>query len=128
MAGSGPITYYTGDKIYIIAPMRTATLLKIPVEVLHHICTQLEPLWLLNLANTCTTLRTVLSFEHGNKVWYNVLPPSMWRDAEQFQDEAELSQVLAHQCASAVQEPVLRRRQPLKYAQFRHFVGFITDL
>lgn len=128
MAESGSATYYTGNNIYIIAPMRTATLLKIPVEVLHHICTQLEPLWLLNLANTCTTLRTVLSFEHGNKVWYNVLPPSMWRDAEQFQDEAELNQILAHQGVSAGQQPLFRHRQPMKYTHFPQLIDSITNL
>ena len=121
------MSYYAGNNIYVIMPMRSSTLLKIPVEVLHHICAQLEPLWLLNLANTCTTLRTVLSFEHGNKVWYNVLPPSMWRDAEQFQDEAELRQLLVQQAPSAVQQPLSRRRQQLKYAHYPHHVGLFAD-
>ena len=120
------MAFYASDNIYVVSSVRIPTLLKIPVEVLHHICTQLEPLWLLNLANTCTTLRTVLSFEHGNKVWYNVLPPSMWRDAEQFQDEAELSQFLANLGPTATQEPLFRRRQQLKYVHCPQFVGFVT--
>lgn len=122
------MNFYAGDNIYVISSLRSATLLKIPVEVLQHICAQLEPVWLLNLANTCTTLRTALSFEHGNKVWYNVLPPSMWRDAEQFQDEAELSQFLTRQGPSAAQQTLFRRRQQLKYAQCPQSVRSITNL
>jgi len=104
---------------------QTAVLLKIPVEVLQHICSQLEPVWLLKLSNTCMTLRTALSFEHGNKVWYNVLPPSMWKDAEQFQDEVELSHVMARQGSTfhiandLIQQPLFRRRQQLKYYTFQ---------
>ncbi len=72
-------------------------LLTMPLEILHQICSNLEPIWLLNLTATCTTMLTAMSFENGNKVWYNVLPPSMWKDGEQFQNDAELRRALALQ-------------------------------
>lgn len=31
-----------------------------------------------------------LSVEVGNRIWYNVMPPSVWQEAEGFQDEEEL--------------------------------------
>ncbi|KAA6415373.1 MAG: hypothetical protein FRX48_00088 [Lasallia pustulata] len=68
---------------------------KVPFEVFEQICASLDPLWLLNLSQTCQHMHERLSFEQGNKIWYNSLPSSVWKEAEHYQDETELGNLLA---------------------------------
>lgn len=54
---------------------RTAPLLHtLPYLVFRRICDFVEPLWLNNLSNTCIAMRTKLSFDDGNLIWYRALP------------------------------------------------------
>lgn len=76
---------------------QTSILHKLPLEVFGQICSSLDPLWLLNLSQTCHHLHEQLSFEHGNQIWYNSLPSSVWKDLEHYQDETELQNLLASQ-------------------------------
>lgn len=66
-----------------------------PLVVFGQICVSLEPLWLLNLSQTCRYMQQQLSFEQSNKTWYDVLPSSVWKEAERYQDETELGTLLA---------------------------------
>ncbi|MCJ1257558.1 hypothetical protein MMC24_005384 [Lignoscripta atroalba] len=78
-------------------PMPTNTGLQtIPVEIFESICLSIAPIWLWNLSHSCRALRTLLSFEHGNKIWYNALPPSLWKETERHQDEAELGDIMTN--------------------------------
>lgn len=31
-----------------------------------------------------------LSLETGNRIWYDAMPPTLWRESEHYQDEDEL--------------------------------------
>lgn len=54
---------------------RTAPVLHtLPDLVFRRICEFVEPLWLNNLSNTCVAMRTKLSFNNGNLIWYRALP------------------------------------------------------
>lgn len=74
---------------------QTSILHKLPFEVFGQVCASLDPLWLLNLSQTCHHMHHQLSFEQANNIWYNSLPSSVWKEAEQYQNEAELGSLLA---------------------------------
>lgn len=76
---------------------QTSILHKLPREVFGQVCSSLDPLWLLNLSQTCHYVHEQLSLESGNQIWYNSLPSSVWKDAEHYQDETELRNLLASQ-------------------------------
>ncbi len=63
---------------------------RFPPEIFGKICSTLEPVWLVNLSNTCHAMTVKLSFESGNKIWYDVMPSTLWRESEHYQDEDEL--------------------------------------
>ena len=63
---------------------------KLPLEVFAKVCNNLEPIWLWNLSHVCQSTHRRLSFAHGNLIWYNVMPVSLWKEAERFQCNEEL--------------------------------------
>lgn len=68
----------------------TSILHRFPPEIFGKICSTLEPVWLVNLSNTCYAMTVKLSFESGNRIWYDVMPSTLWRESEHYQDEDEL--------------------------------------
>ena len=80
------------DEYYADAPaLRTLSVIeKVPPEIFVAICGYLAPLWLYNLSHVCSTTFRRLHAQEGNQIWYNVLPVSVWKEAEMFQDEDEL--------------------------------------
>lgn len=68
----------------------TSILHRLPSEIFGKICVALEPVWLVNLSNTCYAMNVKLSFKSGNRIWYDVMPSSLWREPERYQDEEEL--------------------------------------
>lgn len=68
----------------------TSILHRLPSEIFGKICVALEPVWLVNLSNTCYAMNIKLSFRSGNRIWYDVMPSSLWREPERYQDEDEL--------------------------------------
>ncbi|MCJ1389018.1 hypothetical protein MMC18_001871 [Xylographa bjoerkii] len=61
-----------------------------PLEVFATVCNNLEPIWLWNLSHVCKSTYYRLSFTYGNLIWYNVMPVSLWKEAERFQYDEEL--------------------------------------
>ena len=80
------------DQYYVEGPtLRTLSIIeKVPPEIFVAICGYLAPLWLYNLSHVCSTTFQRLRGQEGNQIWYNVLPVSVWKEAEMFQDEDEL--------------------------------------
>lgn len=68
----------------------TSILHRVPPEIFAKICASLEPVWLMNLSTTCYAMAVKLSLETGNKIWYDAMPPTLWRESEHYQDEDEL--------------------------------------
>ena len=68
-------------------------------EIFAQICSYLEPLWLWNLSHACRKTYELLSFEDGNRIWYDAVPPSLWIAEEHFQDEDELHNFKAQSSA-----------------------------
>ena len=66
----------------------------VPLEIFAQICSNLEPIWLWNLSHVCNSTHDRLSFQQGNLIWYNAVPNTLWKVAEQFQDERELRELM----------------------------------
>ncbi|KAI9835214.1 MAG: hypothetical protein M1838_005368 [Thelocarpon superellum] len=69
---------------------KTLSLSTLPAELVGRIAAYLDPVWVLNLADSCRRMRQILSFEEANQIWYEVLPPHLWTKPEKWQNEDEL--------------------------------------
>ncbi|KAH0535976.1 hypothetical protein FGG08_007133 [Glutinoglossum americanum] len=65
-------------------------LVDLPREILEEIASYLPVFWLLQFSTSCRALSDLFGFEKGNVHWYRALPPAIWQEMEQFQDEMEL--------------------------------------
>ncbi len=50
----------------------------LPHEVFSKICGYLEPRWLLNLSQSCSSAHSQLSGQESNLIWYGSMPPSLY--------------------------------------------------
>ena len=79
----------------------------VPREIFGQICRSLPPLWLLNLSQASEAMRTRLSFEYGNKIWYDVMPTCLWKESE-FRQLPEIELPDPDTLANLVQQNIFR--------------------
>lgn len=65
-----------------------------PSEILKAILSYLQPIWILHSSAAYAQICSALSFENGNKVWYDTLPPSLLAEPERYQDEEQVRQAM----------------------------------
>lgn len=71
-------------------PHSVPNLQALPIEVHHEIGKYLNAYWLVQLTQTCKSLRESFSFHKGNKIWYLVYPPALYQERERFQWDTEI--------------------------------------